>query len=354
MSPITAALMRWYRRHRRPLPWREIADPYAVWVSEVMLQQTQVATVVPYYRRFMAAFPDVALLAAADQQQVLKLWEGLGYYSRARNLHKAAARIMSLHGGYFPESFDDVRALPGVGDYIASAVGSIAYGQPHAVVDGNVKRVLARMFEIDHPVNRSDAHPVFKTRATALLDRRDPGTFNQAMMELGALVCQPRQPFCGQCPVSGHCGAFINGTTGEFPKRQIKSPTPRIAVAVGVVFKGDKVLIVQRPGEALLGGLWEFPGGRVADGERAADACVRLIAGKTGIRIARLTSLTEAHHTYTHFRIHMQVFACIWAGGRVRRSGPSAHAWVTIPGLDRYPFHKANLKLFDAVRLVRP
>lgn len=346
--------MRWYRRNRRNLPWRETADPYAIWVSEVMLQQTQVATVVPYYLRFMATFPNVAALAAADQQQVLKLWEGLGYYSRARNLHKAAARIMSVHGGRFPESIDDVRALPGVGDYIASAVVSIVYGQPHAVVDGNVKRVLARLFEIDHPVNRSDAHPVFKARATALLDRWDPATFNQAIMELGALVCQPRKPFCGQCPVSGRCGAFRNGTTADFPRRQAKQPTPKIAVAVGVVFKAGKVLIVQRPGEALLGGLWEFPGGRVGGGESAAEACVRHIATKTGIRVGRPKTLTEARHTYTHFRIHMQVFVCRWLGGRVRRSGPAAHAWVTIAELDRYPFHKANLKLFEAVRLVQP
>lgn len=346
--------MDWYRRHRRRLPWRDSADPYAVWISEVMLQQTQVATAVPYYRRFMTAFPDVAALAAADPQQVLKLWESLGYYSRARNLCKAAARIVSVYGGRFPDAFDDVLALPGVGDYIASAVTSIAFGQPHAVVDGNVKRVLARLFEIDHPVNRSDAHPVFKARATALLDRKDPSTFNQAVMELGALVCQPRQPLCSECPVRGHCAAFRNGTTGDFPKRRPKVPTPRISVAVGVVFKAGKVLIVQRPGEKLLGGLWEFPGGRVGAGEAASAACRRHLLEKTGIRVSGMAPLTEARHTYTHFRIQMAVFSSRYETGRVRRNGPSAHAWVAMNALDRYPFHRANLKLFDAVRLVGP
>jgi len=315
-----------------------------------MLQQTQVATVIPYYQRFMATFPKIADLAAANPQQVLKLWEGLGYYSRARNLQKAAQRIMSVHGGRFPETFDDVRALPGIGDYIASAVTSISFGQPHAVVDGNVKRVLARLFEINHPANRSDAHPVFKTRAESLLDRKDPATFNQAIMELGALVCRPKQPLCRQCPVSGHCNTFKNGTTADFPKRQRKAPTPTIDVAVGVVFKKHRVLIVQRPGEGLLGGLWEFPGGRVVTGEPPEAACRRHLLEKTSIRIDTAMPLTEARHTYTHFKIRMTVFNCRWGGGRVRRNGPSAHSWVTLAELDRYPFHKANLKLFDAVR----
>ncbi len=318
-----------------------------------MLQQTQVATVVPYYQRFMATFPQIAALAAADPQQVLKHWEGLGYYSRARNLQKAAQRIMSVHGGRFPETFDEVRALPGIGDYIASAVTSIAFGQPHAVVDGNVKRVLARLFEISHPVNRSDAHRVFKARAESLLDRKDPATFNQAIMELGALACRPGQPRCRRCPVSDHCEAFKNGTTADFPKRQRKAPTPKIDVAVGVVFKKNRILIVQRPGEALLGGLWEFPGGRIANGEPPEAACRRHLMKKTGIRVDQAVPLTEARHAYTHFKILMAVFTCRWDGGRVRRSGPSAHAWVRLSELDRYPFHKANLKLFDAVRRVQ-
>jgi A/G-specific adenine glycosylase len=342
--------MRWYRENRRAMPWRETSDPYAIWISEVMLQQTQVVTVIPYYRRFMAAFPHVTALARADLQQVLKLWEGLGYYSRARNLHKAAGIIVSLHGGRFPENIEEVRALPGIGDYICSAVVSIVYGQPQAVVDGNVKRVLARLFEMDEPVNRSNIHRVFKARAMGLLDPDDPGTFNQAMMELGALVCRPRQPVCHQCPVRRFCAAFKNGTTADFPRRLPKKSTPMINVAVGVVFKKNRILIVQRPEDGLLGGLWEFPGGRVDDGETGDITCRRHLMEKTGIRVSHLTLLTEARHTYTHFRIRMAVFTCCYAHGRVRRNGPVDHAWVTLPALDRYPFHGANLKLFDHVR----
>jgi len=198
-------LLDWYAAHHRILPWRKTRDPYAVWVSEVMLQQTQVGTVIAYYERFMDRFADVAGLARADLQAVLKIWEGLGYYARARNLHRAAAVVCARHGGQVPDTWDQIRALPGVGPYIAAAVLSIAYHRPLAVVDGNVKRILARLFRIDAPVNVSSAAPVFQRKADELLERRQPGAFNQAMMELGAVVCRPRNPDCSHCPVSAHC-----------------------------------------------------------------------------------------------------------------------------------------------------
>ncbi|MEZ4568646.1 MAG: A/G-specific adenine glycosylase, partial [Desulfobacterales bacterium] len=209
-QPIRTALTRWYAENLRHLPWRGSADPYHIWVSEVMLQQTQVATVIPYFKRFCQAFPDIRALAAADLQDVLKLWEGLGYYARARNLHKAAKIVTDQYNGRIPDDADGFMALPGVGDYIGAAVLSIAFDRPLAVVDGNVKRVLARLFEIDAPVNVSASYKIFQSCANLLLNAEDPGTFNQAVMELGALVCRPSGPDCRVCPLAGWCGAFKN------------------------------------------------------------------------------------------------------------------------------------------------
>ncbi len=197
---IRRRLLAWYQRSRRDLPWRNTRDPYRIWVSEVMLQQTQVATVIPYYNAFIRAFPDVKALAEADLQNVLKVWEGLGYYARARNLHRAAKEIVSVHGGRIPSSPKALSALPGIGPYIRDALASIAFGLPHAVVDGNVKRVLSRLYMMEAPVNAANAQALFQERAKALLDAARPGNFNQALMELGARLCKPRQPVCKGAP----------------------------------------------------------------------------------------------------------------------------------------------------------
>ncbi len=346
---VRKALIDWYRVHHRRLPWRETRDPYRIWVSEVMAQQTQVATVVGYYRRFVERFPTVEALARADLATVLKLWEGLGYYRRARHLHKAASLMVSVHGGRFPDRYDAVRALPGVGDYIASAVTSIAYDQPHAVVDGNVKRVLARFFEIDTPVNAPAAHRIFKAVATGLLDTGSPGIFNQALMELGARVCKPRHPLCGECPLSGFCKAGRNGTTDAFPARLSRAKTPEYAIAVAAVMKKGRVLVVQRPAEGLLGGLWEFPGGKIRPGESAADACCRKLRETVGLAVASPEELLSTRHAYSHFRIRMTVFTCRYTAGRVVRNGPAAHRWAAPATLARLAFHQANRKFIDAV-----
>ena len=229
-------LIDWYRRHHRQLPWRETEDPYRIWVSEVMLQQTQVQTVLPYYQKFLLDFPDVKQLANANLQAVLKVWEGLGYYARARNMHRSAKVILEQHAGKFPDSWDVLRELPGIGDYIASAVLSIAFNQPYAVVDGNVKRVLARLYEISEPVNKSFSYKTFKEAADGLLDRRHSGIFNQALMELGALVCKPKKPDCNGCPVHSRCRANQAGHVDRFPKRIRKPKTPLNNIVVGVVF----------------------------------------------------------------------------------------------------------------------
>ncbi len=343
---IQNELVTWYSAHHRRLPWREQRDPYAIWVSEVMLQQTQVKTVLPYYDRFMARFPTVEALAVSDLDTVLKLWEGLGYYSRARNFHRAAGIVMSAFNGTIPADWKRFKTLPGVGDYIASAVQSIAFGHPHAVVDGNVKRVLSRLYLLEMPVNQTTvkAHKIFKTMATQLMGEADPSLFNQAMMELGALVCSPKKPLCDACPVQMNCRAYQENRVGDFPVRIQKKPVPTIPISVGVVQKNGKYLITQRASEGLLGGLWEFPGGKINAGETASHACIREIVEETGLVVDVISHLTRVKHAYTHFKIEMDVFSCRWVSGDVRLNGPVDFRWISLDEIPNYPFPGANHK----------
>ena len=341
---VRDGLVRWYLEHRRELPWRETSDPYGIWVSEVMLQQTQVGTVIPYYRRFMARFPTVGHLASADLQEVLKLWEGLGYYARARNLHQAARQVTADHHGILPNDHAALRKLAGVGEYIAAAVMSIAFGNPFAVVDGNVKRVLARLFLMDAPVNRHDAYGIFEKEARGLLDPEDPGRFNQAMMELGALVCRPRQPLCTSCPIGTFCRAYLAGRVEAYPKRVRKPPVPTRAMVAGVVQKDRKMLITQIPLDGLLGGLWEFPGGRVENGESGEAACMRHITEKTGLSVAEGAHLGRIRHAYTHFKVVADLYLFRWLAGEVRLEGPADHRWIGMDELAQYPLPKTHHK----------
>jgi A/G-specific adenine glycosylase len=344
LSAVRRQLKAWYRKNRRDLPWRRTADPYLIWVSEVMLQQTQVDTVIPYYQRFMCRFPTLGSLAEAELQDVLKLWEGLGYYARARNLHRAAKAVVEKYSGAVPKQWAEFKALPGVGDYIASAVLSIAFQKPLPVVDGNVKRVLSRLFEIDAPVNSSSSFRLFKSMAGRLLDSKDPGTFNQALMELGALVCKPKNPDCEACPLAGRCRALQAQAVDAYPKRSSRRAVPQYHIAVGVIFKDRRVLIVRRPDHGLLGGLWEFPSGRVQPHESPESACMRTIFETVNLKVEVISHLTRIHHAYTHFKIVADIFICRYESGRVKRAGPAAHRWVGVKALDRYPLHKANHK----------
>lgn len=349
-AAVRGSLVRWYLEHRRSLPWRGAEDPYGIWVSEVMLQQTQVSTVIPYYRRFMARFPTVGRLAAADLQEVLKLWEGLGYYARARNLHRAARQVAADHHGIVPNDPAVFRKLSGVGDYIAAAVMSIAFGRPHAVVDGNVKRVLARLLLMDAPVNRHDAYRIFEKEARSFLDPDDPGRFNQAMMELGALVCRPKQPFCSECPVGSFCRANLAGQVEAYPKRVRKRPVPTHAMVAGVIQKGQNVLITQIPPNGLLGGLWEFPGGRVEPGETAEAACIRHILEKTGLSVDASGHLGLIRHAYTHFKVVVDLFFCHYRTGKVRLEGPVDYRWIGLDELSQYPLPKTHHKFMPLLQ----
>ena len=350
IKQLRKQLNNWYLANQRDLPWRRSNNPYRIWISEVMLQQTQVNTVIDYYRNFLKAFPNLEKLAQADLQAVLKAWEGMGYYARARNLHRATKVMVKDHGGRVPDTWETVHSLPGVGDYIASAVLSIAFDQPYAVVDGNVKRVLARLHKIDAPVNQARSNRVFKKAAGILLDPQRPGTFNQAMMELGALICKPRSPSCDHCPLNHHCRAYKAGQVTDFPKKQKSRTTPQYHIAVGVVFKNDRVLITQRQADGLLGGLWEFPGGKINEGESPEAACIREIREEVNLDVSIDRHLAQVKHAYTHFKIVMEVYCCKYVSGRVYLRGPAAFRWIRLNQYENYPFPRANHKFIPLLQ----
>jgi A/G-specific adenine glycosylase len=251
--------------------------------------------------------------------------------------------------GKLPANYPKIRELPGIGDYIASAVTSLAFDLPYPVVDGNVKRVLARLWRIDSPVSSTRSMKVFKERARALLHPNRPGQFNQAMMELGAVICRPRGPACAACPVKSFCGAYRMDLQGEYPVRSPKKSVPEYRVVAGVVYDGNRFLITRRDTSGLLGGLWEFPGGRIEDGESAEEALNREIREEVGISIDIIRHLTRVRHAYSHFRIVMDVFECRYGAGEVVLKGPVDYRWITVREIDDYPFPGANHKFIPLI-----
>lgn len=315
-----------------------------------MLQQTQVKTVLPYFLNFIDRFPSLHDLAKSDLETVLKMWEGLGYYARARNFHKAATIILKNLNGTIPDNLYQFKKLPGVGDYIGAAVQSIAFNHPFAVVDGNVKRVLARLYGIKYPVNDASCHKYFKKYADRLLDKNDPGTFNQAMMELGALLCTPRTPQCNICPVSASCKAVLSDKVDQYPRRVKAKKIPTYHIAAGIVRKKGKILITRRKLNGLLGGLWEFPGGKLETHEDAPSACIRELREETGITARIDAHLTTIHHAYTHFKIQMDIFYCNYISGSVHLDGPIDYRWIRLKDIDTFAFPKANLKFIPMIK----
>ncbi|MBI3209344.1 MAG: A/G-specific adenine glycosylase [Candidatus Solibacter usitatus] len=292
ISAFQNALIRWYERNKRDLPWRRTVDPYAIWLSEIMLQQTRVAAVIPYYERFLRRFPTPAGLAKAAEAEVLSMWAGLGYYSRARNLQKAAREIQAQ--GSFPKSYDAIRALPGVGDYTAAAVASIAFGLPHAVLDGNAARVLARLDDDGSDIKASPVRRRLQARAQELLDRKRPSLFNQALMELGATVCLPRQPLCAACPVAKMCLALEAGTHNELPVKGGQTAVHYVERIVVIVRKRESILMWRRgQDEPRLKGFWELPEPHMLPGVRLAEPLGEFRHSITNHRWFRWVSLKE-------------------------------------------------------------
>ena len=340
-------LLAWFAEHKRQLPWRQTRDPYRIWVAEVMLQQTRVATVIPYYQRFLTAFPDVQALARATDHQLMKTWEGLGYYARARHLREAAQAIVADYGGRLPVSRDRLRTLKGFGAYTSASVASLAFDEDCAAVDGNVMRVLARLFAIESDTRKPAAKREFQRLADALIPAGKAAAFNEAMMELGAVVCKPKNPACDDCPVRRFCRAYRDGRVHELPVRSAKAEIPHHQIAVGVVHKNGRVLIALRPAEGLLGNLWEFPGGKRKRPESLAECCRREIREETGLDVEVGKRFAVVRHSYSHFRITLYAFHCRYLGGRTSPKSSQKIRWVRLSDLAAYAFPKANRNLIE-------
>jgi len=346
---LKQSLLAWYANAGRDLPWRHCHDPYAIWVSEIMLQQTQVKTVIPYYHRWLAQFPTLEQLASADLQQVLKAWEGLGYYTRARNLYACAQEIMQHHGGVFPTELKDVLALPGIGRTTAGGILSAAFNQPAAILDGNVKRVLARLVAL--PVPPTKATKQLWQLSEALLDREHPREFNQALMDLGATVCTAKKPDCNNCPWIPHCQAYNQGIQFQLPMREISSPLPHKNIGVAVIWNEQgQILIDRRRPEGLLGGLWEFPGGKIERGETVEECIKREILEELAIEIEVGDRLISIDHAYSHFRVTLTVHHCRYLTGIPQPLECDEIRWVTLDEIDQFPFPKANSQIIAALR----
>ena len=342
---IQRPLLTWFRKAARDLPWRRTRDPYAVWLSEVILQQTRVDQGLPYYERFIHTFPTVYALAASEESAVLKLWEGLGYYSRARNLHRAAKQIVEEHGGAFPETASELAKLPGVGPYTAGAVASIAFGERVPVVDGNVKRVLARLYAIQESIDSGPVSARLWELAGALVSKSHPGDFNQALMELGARVCTPKQPDCPRCPLRRQCDAYTAGIASGLPVRRARKTVPHKELAVAAICQNGRYLILRRAPKSMLGGLWEFPNGPLEPGENHARALERIAANLAGVSVKPGKVVASVNHAYSHLKVTMIVYLCeAAAGGEVALREHTASQWVQPSAFAQYAFPKAHHK----------
>jgi len=346
----TARLMRWYARAARDLPWRRTRDPYAIWVSEVMLQQTQVAKVIPYYTRFLKRFPTRAVLGRASLRQVLRAWEGMGYYARARNLHRAARAMAALPPAVWPTTAEVWQRVPGVGRYTASAIASIAFGEVVPVLDGNTRRVLARLDDYagDARSARGEAHLL--GIAARMMPARNPGGFNQALMELGATMCTPRAPQCPRCPLREACQAYARGTQALRPRARVSRRVPHLGVACGIVRRADRVLIAQRPAKALLGSLWEFPGGKRERGETLAACLRRELREELGIRVRAGRERAALEHAYSHYSVTLHVFDCALVSGTPRAIQAADIRWARVRDLGRYPMGKLDRQVARSLR----
>jgi A/G-specific adenine glycosylase len=344
-------LLEWYTANKRQMVWRDSPDPYRIWLSEIMLQQTRVEQMGAYFERFVAAFPTVEDLAAASEDRVLKAWEGLGYYARARNLHKAAKEVVGRHGGRMPDTYEELLDLPGVGLYTAAAISSIAFGRDQAAVDGNVIRVLARVLRLEDDSAKAGTKAQVQEAAQSLLEPGRAGDFNQAMMELGARVCTPKSPACTGCPVGELCRARAElDDPSVLPRKAPKKKRPHYQVAAGMIWKGEKLLVAQRLSDGLLGGMWEFPGGKQEEGESLEECLRREIAEELDFAIGVEELLVQVEHAYTHFSITLHAFKARYLSGQPRAVECADWRWIDPAELDDFAFSRADRKVIEYLR----
>jgi len=343
-------LLVWYRSNARQLPWREINDPYSVWISEIMLQQTQVKTVIPYYVRWMDRFPTVQALANSSEEDILKAWEGLGYYSRARNIYKTAKIIITEFNGVFPNNCQDLERLPGIGKYTSRAIASIAFGKDEATLDGNIRRVFTRVFNIDEPIRSTACEKELWEIAKDNLPHGKAGDYNQALMELGALLCIPPKPKCDICPLANLCLANQLSLQQERPVKKVRKEIPHFDVVAAVILNLDgQVLLSKRPPQGLLGGMWEFPGGKIEIGEDPRSALSRELHEELGVIANVGDYIGTFKHAYTHFRVTLRAYYC-----RIEQNDPqpleaSAIKWAHVLQLDDFPMGKLDRLISYAI-----
>ena len=347
---INTNLISWYEVFARDLPWRRTTDPYAIWVSEIMLQQTRVETVIPYYTHWLDQLPVLESLISADQDQVLKLWEGLGYYRRALNLHKAAKLVQDRFDGIIPEDVKTLISLPGIGRYTAGAISSIAFNQPSPILDGNIKRVFTRLFNISTPLQISETEKGLWRIADDLLPENNPGEFNQALMELGALICLSKNPGCDRCPLKDDCLAFQYNLQMDLPVRKEKSPLPHLQVTAAVIEKDGRVLLAKRPPEGLLGGMWEFPGGKQESNETLPETLEREIMEELDASIQVGEHFGTYYHAYTHYKITLHAYQCRLVSDELKMIYHTDLDWVPLDSMESYPMGKLDRIIADQLK----
>jgi len=335
----------WYQHNARSLPWRGINDPYLVWISEVMLQQTQVDTVIPYFNKWTQVFPDIYHLFQATEEEVLKLWEGLGYYSRARNIKKTAGILVEKYGGKLPHNPKELVKLPGIGEYIAAAIASIAFGYNLPALEANGIRVIARISDFHHEVNLAKSKNELKGILGEIVNFGNAGELNQAIMDLGSSVCVSNNPKCEACPIKDHCKAYRKNTQELLPIKKKKKPVPHVIVVAAVIRDGSKVLITKRMPDKLLGGLWEYPGGKVEKGETHQQALSRELIEEIGIQTAVGKNIGVYDHAYTHFSVTVYTYSATITSGTLSKIEVADIKWVDIRSLDTIPMGKVDRQI---------
>jgi len=338
---IQKKLLRWFKKNGRDLPWRRTKDPYAIWVSEIMLQQTQVNTVIPYYQNFLKAFPTRNHLAKADLSKVLKVWEGLGYYSRARNLHRASQVVLNRFHGIIPNNLNDLLSLPGIGRSTAGAVLSFAFQKEAPILDGNAKRVISRLFAVSDNPAKGKTEDLLWTISESLIPKGFSNPFNQALMDLGSMLCTPKGPRCDPCPLHQYCKGYLSGKPEGYPPRTIKKTIPHITAVSVVIKKNGQVLLCQRPPKGLLGGLWEFPNWK---NEEKATSRFKLrndIKKDMGMTAEVREFIGTFRQTFSHFRFTLEVFSCLHLHGKTKGK------WVSIQDLHLFPMSRIHRRISE-------
>jgi len=342
-NKIQTRLLEWFKKNKRDLPWRKTRDPYAIWVSEIMLQQTQVTTVLPYYQKFLKSFPTVRHLARADLSRVLKIWEGLGYYSRARNLHRASQIVLNHFHERIPNDLKDLVSLPGIGRSTAGAILSFAFNKDAAILDGNAKRVLSRLFTVSTSSEKRNTENTLWQISESLIPKGFSNPFNQALMDLGSIICTPRDPLCPECPLRSLCKGRRSGEPERFPLRIPKKKIPHVEAVCAVIWEKRRVLLNQRPPSGLLGGLWEFPNWKMEEKKRLRLRLRGYIEKKTGMNVEVKESIGTFRQTYSHFKLTLHVYHCHTINGKGKGR------WVSVKNLSLLPMSRIHRRIANRI-----